>query len=175
MPVILALDPSPTGTGYALGGEASGEVQESGTIDWMAAARSAGVADHEDALIEAFAAFDRWLRGLLADRPNIAVVAVEIPRFNPKSFDMNGSGATVYMSFQAQVIASEYGRRYLPTEPQTVRRDVLGRGNLPKRKILSRVQMLGYNPCDDDEADAISILLYAQGHHRQMALVSAAS
>ena len=43
----------------------------------------------------------------------------------------------------------------------TIKRHVTGRGNADKAAMISAVQARGFEPADDNEADAIAILLWA--------------
>jgi Holliday junction resolvasome RuvABC endonuclease subunit len=43
----------------------------------------------------------------------------------------------------------------------TIKRHVSGKGNADKAAVISAVRSRGFNPADDNEADAIAILLWA--------------
>jgi len=43
----------------------------------------------------------------------------------------------------------------------TIKRHVTGRGNADKATVIEAVRARGYSPADDNEADAIAILLWA--------------
>ena len=43
----------------------------------------------------------------------------------------------------------------------TIKRFITGRGNADKAAVMSAVRERGYSPADDNEADAIAILLWA--------------
>ncbi len=43
----------------------------------------------------------------------------------------------------------------------TIKRFVTGRGNADKAAVIEAVRVRGYSPVDDNEADAIAILLWA--------------
>ena len=43
----------------------------------------------------------------------------------------------------------------------TIKRHATGRGNAPKEAMIAAAQARGYNPADDNEADAIAILHWA--------------
>ncbi len=44
----------------------------------------------------------------------------------------------------------------------TIKLHVAGRGNAPKSAMIEAVRALGHEPADDNEADAIALLLYAR-------------
>jgi len=43
----------------------------------------------------------------------------------------------------------------------TIKKFITGKGNANKQAVIKAVQDLGYNPSDDNEADAIALLKYA--------------
>jgi Holliday junction resolvasome RuvABC endonuclease subunit len=43
----------------------------------------------------------------------------------------------------------------------TIKRFIAGKGNADKATVMSAVRERGYSPADDNEADAIAILLWA--------------
>ncbi len=43
----------------------------------------------------------------------------------------------------------------------TIKKHITGKGNADKLSVIKAVQALGYNPKDDNEADAIALLEYA--------------
>ena len=43
----------------------------------------------------------------------------------------------------------------------TIKRFIAGKGNADKDAVIAAVQARGFNPADDNEADAIAILLWA--------------
>ncbi|WP_194966830.1 crossover junction endodeoxyribonuclease RuvC, partial [Rickettsia endosymbiont of Cardiosporidium cionae] len=42
----------------------------------------------------------------------------------------------------------------------TIKKHIAGKGNAKKESIVAAVKKIGFNPVDDNEADAISIMLY---------------
>jgi Holliday junction resolvasome RuvABC endonuclease subunit len=43
----------------------------------------------------------------------------------------------------------------------TIKRHVTGKGNADKAAVIAAVRARGFNPADDNEADALAILLWA--------------
>ena len=43
----------------------------------------------------------------------------------------------------------------------TIKRHATGHGNAPKEAMIAATRARGYSPADDNEADAIAILLWA--------------
>ncbi len=43
----------------------------------------------------------------------------------------------------------------------TIKRHVTGKGNADKAAMIAAVKARGFNPVDDNEADALAILLWA--------------
>lgn len=47
----------------------------------------------------------------------------------------------------------------------TIKRFISGRGNADKQAVIAAVRARGFNPADDNEADALAILLWAMETH----------
>jgi hypothetical protein len=45
----------------------------------------------------------------------------------------------------------------------TIKRHVTGRGNADKEAVIAAVRALGFDPADDNEADALALLHWALG------------
>jgi Holliday junction resolvasome RuvABC endonuclease subunit len=43
----------------------------------------------------------------------------------------------------------------------TIKRHITGKGNADKSAVIAAVKMLGFNPADDNEADALALLHWA--------------
>ena len=43
----------------------------------------------------------------------------------------------------------------------TIKRFISGKGNADKQAVIAAVRARGFNPADDNEADALAILLWA--------------
>ena len=46
----------------------------------------------------------------------------------------------------------------------TIKRHVTGKGNADKQAVIAAVKALGFNPADDNEADALALLNWAIAH-----------
>ena len=44
----------------------------------------------------------------------------------------------------------------------TIKRHVTGKGNASKDEIITAIKAKGFNPVDDNEADSLALLLWAQ-------------
>ena len=44
----------------------------------------------------------------------------------------------------------------------TIKRFITGKGNANKQAVIEAIQARGFEPADDNEADAIAILLWAE-------------
>ena len=55
----------------------------------------------------------------------------------------------------------QHGVAYQGVPVGTIKRHVTGKGNADKAAVIAAVRARGFNPADDNEADAIAILLWA--------------
>ena len=71
--------------------------------------------------------------------------------------------AHVYGGFLASLTAwcEERGLAYQGVPVGTIKRHVTGKGNADKQAVIAAVRDRGFMPTDDNEADAIAILLWA--------------
>jgi Holliday junction resolvasome RuvABC endonuclease subunit len=71
--------------------------------------------------------------------------------------------AHVYGGFLATLTAwcEEYEVPYQGVPVGTIKRHVTGKGNADKAAMIAAVRARGYHPADDNEADAIALLLWA--------------
>jgi Holliday junction resolvasome RuvABC endonuclease subunit len=46
----------------------------------------------------------------------------------------------------------------------TIKRHIAGKGNADKAAVIAAVQALGFDPQDDNEADALALLNWAIAH-----------
>ena len=71
--------------------------------------------------------------------------------------------AHAYGGFLAHVTAwcEHHGIAYGAVPVGTIKRHVTGKGNAPKEAVIAAVEARGFAPGDDNEADAIAILLWA--------------
>jgi Holliday junction resolvasome RuvABC endonuclease subunit len=49
----------------------------------------------------------------------------------------------------------------------TIKKFITGKGNASKQKVIDAVSRLGYQPSDDNEADALALLHWAMAHRKQ--------
>jgi Holliday junction resolvasome RuvABC endonuclease subunit len=88
--------------------------------------------------------------------------AVEIVVYEEVRRHMGVDAAHVYGGMMA-TLTSECERRNIPyegTPVQTIKKFVTGKGNAGKDEVIEAVKTLGFNPIDDNEADAIALLYY---------------
>jgi Holliday junction resolvasome RuvABC endonuclease subunit len=59
----------------------------------------------------------------------------------------------------------QHGIPYQGVPVGTIKRHITGKGNADKHAVIAAVRERGFNPADDNEADAIAILLWAIDTH----------
>ena len=102
--------------------------------------------------------FTGWLTELAMHSHGIQRVVFEEVRRHAGT-----DAAHVYGGFLA-TLASWCEEHEIPYEGipvGTIKRHVTGKGNAGKAAVIAAVQRLGFNPVDDNEADALAILLWA--------------
>lgn len=69
--------------------------------------------------------------------------------------------AQIYGGFEATVLAWAEARhiRYVGVHTGTLKRLTTGKGNAQKDEIIATIRLRGFDPADDNEADAIALLL----------------
>lgn len=75
-----------------------------------------------------------------------------------------GGAATqcaVGMSTQVMAFAAKYEIELMPVHTATLKKFATGRGNANKDEVIAAARERGYNPQDDNEADAIMLYWYA--------------
>jgi Holliday junction resolvasome RuvABC endonuclease subunit len=155
---ILAIDPSPTSTGWAL--ELDGKTT-SGTREWVRLARKETEDDtrvqHQAILLAQDFIASRIIREPMT-------LFIEEPRFNPRmGFDLWGTGAVI--GFWRAMMAAAHRAGYARIEsvqPQTWRKAVLGNGKAKKSDARKWCRMMGAEFHGDDEAEALCILHYGR-------------
>lgn len=144
---ILALDLGTT-TGYAIK-PASGPIV-SGTMGFKPNRFEGGGM--------VFIRFSHWLSELNEKAGPIDLVVYEEVRAHRGT-----TAAHVYGGFLAHLTAwAEF--RDLPYQGApvgTIKKFIAGKGNADKSQVIAAVRARGYAPVDDNEADAIAILLWA--------------
>jgi Holliday junction resolvasome RuvABC endonuclease subunit len=102
--------------------------------------------------------FRRWLEQLQSDAGPIGAVYFEEVRRH-----VGTDAAHVYGGLLGQLTAwcEEHGIAYQGVPVGTIKAFAAGRGNADKAAMIAAVQARGFSPADDNEADAIAILLWA--------------
>lgn len=105
-----------------------------------------------------FLRFRHWLEELARYEAKISAVYFEEVRRH-RGVD----AAHVYGGLMGQLTAwcEEAGVPYLGVPVGTIKRHATGRGNADKDAMIAAAKALGYRPSDDNEADAIALLLWA--------------
>ena len=144
---ILAFDLA-TLTGYALR-TADGAIT-SGTVSFRPSRYDGGGMR--------YLRFASWLKQIAADTGGIGVVHFEEIRRH-----LSTDAAHVHGGLLATLTAwcEQHSIPYQGVPVGTIKRHITGKGNAGKAEIISAVRARGYAPCDDNEADAIAILLWA--------------
>jgi hypothetical protein len=146
-PVLLALDLG-SQTGWAA--QAGEGPLTSGTVTFRPGRFEGGGM--------AFLRFKRWL-----DELQETVGAVGAVYFEEVRGHRGTIAAHIYGGFLGQLEAwCEYHEiPYQGVPVGTIKRHVTGRGNADKQTVIAAIRARGYEPADDNEADAIAILLWA--------------
>jgi len=102
--------------------------------------------------------FQTWLEGLAQDTGGVAVIYFEEVRRH-----IGTDAAHIYGGFLATLTAwcERKGVAYQGVPVGTVKRFATGKGNADKQAVLAAMRSRGFNPADDNEADALAILLWA--------------
>jgi Holliday junction resolvasome RuvABC endonuclease subunit len=147
LPVLLALDLATT-TGFALR-TAEGAIH-SGTVSFRPSRYDGGGIR--------YLRFGAWLESLIENAGGIDVVHHEEVRRH-----LSTDAAHVHGGLLATLTAWCERRRipYQGVPVGTIKRHITGRGNAGKEEVIAAVRALGFNPADDNEADALAILHWA--------------
>ena len=144
---MLALDLG-TSTGWAL--QAGDDFITSGTVSLKHTRFDGGGMR--------FLRFRRWLEQLDIDAGPIEVIHFEEVRRH-----VGTDAAHVYGGLLAVLTAwcEEHLVAYQGVPVGTIKQFMTGKGNADKAAVIAAVQAKGFAPTDDNEADAIAILLWA--------------
>jgi hypothetical protein len=106
----------------------------------------------------AFLRFNHWLGEVVESSGPITAVFFEEVRAHAGTI-----AAHVYGGFLAHLEAWAEFRDvpYQGVPVGTIKRFIAGKGNADKQTVIAAVKARGFAPADDNEADAISILLWA--------------
>ena len=147
VPVVLALDLGTT-TGWAL--QATDGLITSGTVSFRPSRYDGGGMR--------YLRFRGWLDQLAVEHMLPEAVYFEEVRRHAAT-----DAAHIYGGFLASLTAwcEERGIPYQGVPVGTIKRHVTGKGNADKAAMIAAVRDRGFKPTDDNEADAIAILLWA--------------
>jgi hypothetical protein len=148
---VLALDLG-TQLGWAV--QLAGGSIESGTVSFRPSRYDGGGMR--------YLRFRGWLDAVASDAAGIAAVYFEEVRRHAGT-----DAAHIYGGFLASLTAwCEQSRiPYEGVPVGTIKRHLSGKGNADKAAIIDAVRSRGFSPVDDNEADAIAILLWAIDTH----------
>ena len=104
--------------------------------------------------------FRGWLQEINETSGGVGVVVFEEVRRH-----LGTSAAHAFGGYLAHLTAWAEANRipYQGIPVGTIKRHIAGKGNADKRAVIAAVKALGFNPADDNEADALALL------HRAMA------
>jgi hypothetical protein len=144
---ILALDLG-SSTGWALGAGAHRIV--SGTVSFRPSRYEGGGIR--------YVRFRAWLDQLASDSRNLSAVYFEEVRRH-----IGTDASHIYGGLLATLTSwcEQHEIPYQGIPVGTIKRFIAGKGNADKQAVIDAVRVRGYVPIDDNEADAIAILLWA--------------
>jgi Holliday junction resolvasome RuvABC endonuclease subunit len=105
-----------------------------------------------------FLRFRSWLEEMLRSAPGLATVHFEEVRRH-----VGTDAAHIYGGFLAHLTAW-CEMKLIPYQGVSVgaiKRHATGKGNADKQAVIAAIKSRGFTPADDNEADAIAILLWA--------------
>lgn len=139
--IILALDIA-SKTGWAVIDE-YGKITRSGTEVFKDKERGAKLSS-----------FMTWLSGMVSTY-NPSCVLVEKPFFR-------GAGTRLLMPMVgiAELMAYRSGAAFLEVSNVTIKKYLTGNARAEKDDMIKAIRAKGYNPTDDNEADALALALY---------------
>ena len=148
---ILALDLGTT-TGWAL--RTADGLITSGTVSFRPSRYDGGGMR--------YVRFRAWLDQLAKDAGPLSSIHFEEVRRH-----IGTDAAHLYGGFLATLTAwcEQQDVAYQGTPVGTIKRFITGKGNADKSAVIAAVRARGYAPADDNEADAIALLLWAIETH----------
>jgi Holliday junction resolvasome RuvABC endonuclease subunit len=108
-----------------------------------------------------FLRFQRWLKELVA--PNGGDKLIDLIVFEEVRRHLGVDAAHAYGGFMAQLCCTCETMKipYEGVPVATIKRHATGKGNASKELMIGAIKALGYNPVDDNEADALALLHWA--------------
>jgi len=102
--------------------------------------------------------FRGWLDRVLTDAAGIGAIYFEEVRRH-----IGTDAAQLYGGFPATLTAwcEQHAVPYEGVPVGSIKRHVTGKGNADKSAVIAAVRARGFSPADDNEADALAILLWA--------------
>lgn len=148
---VLALDLGTT-TGWAM--QLAGGRIESGAVSFRPSRYDGGGMR--------YLRFRGWLDSIAADAGGLAAIYFEEVRRH-----LGTDAAHVYGGLLATLTAwcEQHGIAYQGVPVGTIKRFIAGKGNADKSAVIAAVRVRGFQPVDDNEADAIAILLWSVETH----------
>ena len=149
--ILLALDLG-TATGWALRGDDGGIT--SGSESFRPQRFEGGGMR--------FLRFKRWLTEIKQSCGGIDALHFEEVRRH-----VSTDAAHAYGGFLATLTAwcEHHGIPYQGVPVGTIKKHATSRGNAGKQEIVAAMQALGFRPADDNEADALALLMWAIAQH----------
>ena len=144
-PTILALD-----LGTKMGWAMQSLSRVSGTVDFKNSRFEGGGMR--------YLKFNRWLDDMLHLAGNIDAIYFEEVRRH-----LGVDAAHAYGGFLAHLTAwcEQHAIPYQGVPVGTIKRHATGKGNANKAMVMAAMRQRGFNPVDDNEADAQALLLWA--------------
>lgn len=105
--------------------------------------------------------FRRWLGEIATTNGGIGLIVYEEVRRHAGT-----DAAHVYGGFLATLTAwcEDCGVAYEAVPVGTIKRFVTSKGNAGKEAVIAAIRARGFHPADDNEADALALLLWAIQH-----------
>lgn len=102
--------------------------------------------------------FRAWLDEVATNAPDLSAVHFEEVRRH-----VGTDAAHIYGGLLATLTSwcEQRGIAYQGVPVGTIKKFIAGKGNADKQAVINAVRCRGYHPADDNEADAIAILLWA--------------
>ena len=102
--------------------------------------------------------FKRWLTEVKQSADGLDAVYFEEVRRHA-----GVDAAHAYGGFMAQLTAwcEHHGIPYQGVPVGTIKKHATGKGNAGKQEMVAAMQALGFRPADDNEADALALLMWA--------------